>query len=100
MLRGRGCLGGVGVIFVSHEGEVFPCGYLPRSCGNVLRESLDAIWLRSPVLADLRDFDKLSGKCGHCEFRAACGGCRARAYAATGDMLAAEPICLHQPERA
>jgi radical SAM protein with 4Fe4S-binding SPASM domain len=97
MLRGRGCLGGVGVLFVSHAGEVFPCGYLPQSCGNVLGEGLEAIWRDSPVLASLRDFDKLGGKCGHCDFRAACGGCRARAYATTGDMLSAEPICLYQP---
>jgi radical SAM protein with 4Fe4S-binding SPASM domain len=93
----RGCLCGVSVLFVSHDGEVFPCGYLPVSCGSVRRNGLADIWRDSPVLADLRDVDRLKGRCGRCEYRTVCGGCRARAYAATGDYLAAEPNCSHTP---
>jgi len=93
----RGCLAGVSVAFVGHAGEVFPCGYLPVSCGNVRRTGFEEIWRKSRVLADLRDPSKLRGKCGRCEFRDVCGGCRARAYALTGDYLAAEPACTHCP---
>jgi AdoMet-dependent heme synthase len=97
MLRGRGCLAGVGVVFVSHSGEVFPCGYLPQSCGNVLRQDLGTIWRESAGLNQLRRQDEYQGKCGACEYKMTCGGCRARAYAQSGNMLTADPICGHQP---
>jgi len=93
----RGCLAGTGVLFVSSSGEVFPCGYLPVSCGSVLDRDLAAIWRDSHVLAELRDINRLGGKCGRCRYKAICGGCRARAYAATGDYLAAEPACAYEP---
>jgi radical SAM protein with 4Fe4S-binding SPASM domain len=94
----RGCLAGISVLFVSHKGDVFPCGYLPISCGSLRGEPLERIWQRSPVLAELRDFDKLKGKCSRCEFKIICGGCRARALAATGDYLGEEPHCPHEPK--
>jgi len=93
----RGCLCGISVVFVAHDGEVFGCGYLPVSCGTVRKEKLEDIWRNSAVLADLRDFDRLKGACGACEYKAICGGCRARAFAATGDYLAAEPDCSYTP---
>jgi radical SAM protein with 4Fe4S-binding SPASM domain len=93
MLRGRGCQAGTGVIFVACDGEVFPCGYLPVSCGNVLRTDLREIWNNSPVLRALRDLEGLSGKCGRCDYKRLCAGCRARALAATGDYLSEEPWC-------
>lgn len=96
-LRGRGCLAGTGVIFVSHAGEVFPCGYLPVSCGNVRERDLKDIWRDSPVLRELRNDALLSGKCGRCEYKSVCGGCRARAYAATGEWVASDPICGYVP---
>ena len=95
----RGCLAGTAVCFVSHKGDVFPCGYLPVSCGSVKQQPLAEIWRTSTVFADLRDFARLKGKCGLCEFRGVCGGCRARAYALAGDYLAAEPLCKHIPVR-
>ncbi|MBI4323336.1 MAG: radical SAM protein [Candidatus Omnitrophica bacterium] len=94
----KGCLAGTGICFVSHKGEVFPCGYLPVSCGNVKLEPFPAIWASSVVLAALRDPDCLKGKCGACEFRRLCSGCRARAYAATGDYLTEEPCCTYAPQ--
>jgi radical SAM protein with 4Fe4S-binding SPASM domain len=94
---GRGCLCGLSVMFVSHRGEVFPCGYLPVRCGSVREGELAGIWRNSDVLAKLRDFDALGGKCGRCEYRGVCGGCRARAFAATGDYLAEEPCCSYEP---
>jgi radical SAM protein with 4Fe4S-binding SPASM domain len=92
-----GCLAGSAVCFVSHRGEVFPCGYLPLVAGNVIERSLAEIWTSSPLFQRLRDRSLLTGKCGRCEFRSVCGGCRARAYAATGDEMAEEPYCIHQP---
>ncbi len=93
----KGCLAGTGVCFISHEGEVFPCGYLPAIAGDLRKQSFAEIWNDSEVFAQLRDDDNLKGKCGCCEFRHVCMGCRARAYAATGDFLAEEPFCVYEP---
>ncbi|MEW8978855.1 MAG: radical SAM protein [Symbiobacterium sp.] len=93
----RGCLAGSGVCFISHAGVVQPCGYLPVAAGNVLQTPFPEIWENSPLFRELRDPDLLGGKCGECEFRVACGGCRARAYYAYGHVLAEEPYCAHRP---
>ncbi len=93
----KGCLAGTGVCFISFEGGVYPCGYLPVEAGSLMRQGFKEIWEDSPVFAALRDTDNLKGKCGCCEFRNVCMGCRARAYAATGDMLDEEPFCVYQP---
>lgn len=93
----KGCLAGSGVCFISHQGEVFPCGYLPVMAGDLKRQSFAEIWEQSPVFQELRDTGNLKGKCGDCEFRNVCMGCRARAYAATGDYLGEEPFCVYQP---
>jgi len=95
----RGCLAGTAVCFVSHVGEVYPCGYLPVTAGSVRRESFGDIWRGSDVFRALRDPAALGGKCGICRYRAICAGCRARAYAATGDYLAEEPFCTYEPAR-
>jgi radical SAM protein with 4Fe4S-binding SPASM domain len=93
----KGCLAGTGVCFISHEGEVFPCGYLPALAGDLRKQSFAEIWNESAVFGMLRDDDNLKGKCGCCEFRHVCMGCRARAFAATGDYLAEEPFCVYEP---
>lgn len=93
----RGCLAGTGVCFLSHKGEVYPCGYLPLEAGNLRRQSFAEVWQDSPLFASLRDLDNLKGKCGACEFRNICEGCRARAFGSTGDYLAEEPFCLYTP---
>jgi heme b synthase len=93
----RGCLAGYAVCFVSHTGEVFPCGYLPVSAGNVRSESFKKVWDGAKVFQDLRDQGLLRGKCGACEYRAVCMGCRARAFASTGDYLSEEPDCVYIP---
>jgi radical SAM protein with 4Fe4S-binding SPASM domain len=96
----KGCLAGLGVLFVGHQGDVFPCGYLPVRCGNVLEESLSQIWYHSRDLAAMRDTGSLEGKCGVCGYRQVCGGCRGRAYAATGNYMAEEPFCAYVPPEA
>jgi radical SAM protein with 4Fe4S-binding SPASM domain len=93
----KGCLAGTGVCFVSHEGEVYPCGYLPVLAGDLRRQTFAEIWENSAVFEQLRDTGNLKGKCGCCEFRNICMGCRARAFAASGDFLDEEPFCIYQP---
>ncbi|UCG56733.1 MAG: radical SAM protein [Phycisphaerales bacterium] len=93
----RGCLAGLGVLFVSHQGDVFPCGYLPIKCGSILESSLTEIWHNSEDLARMRDSSRLEGKCGVCGYRLVCGGCRGRAYGATGNYMAEEPFCAYVP---
>jgi len=93
----KGCLAGLGVLFVGHQGDVFPCGYLPINCGNILKKPLAEIWYKSSDLARMRDSSALEGKCGVCGYRQVCGGCRARAYGATGNYMAEEPFCAYIP---
>ena len=93
----RGCLGGTGFCFISNTGIVQPCGFLDLNCGDVTKTSFAEIWNNSDIFLSLRNFDNLKGKCGACEYKKVCGGCRARAYEATGDYLAEEPLCNYQP---
>ncbi len=93
----KGCLGGSGFCFVSSKGDVYPCGYLPAFAGNIRQKPFKMIWEKSKVFNDLRNPANLRGKCGECEYRAVCGGCRARAYASTGDYLDEEPYCIYVP---
>ncbi len=96
----KGCLAGTGVCFISHRGEIYPCGYLPVMAGDLNKQPFAEIWEKSPVFLQLRDTDNLKGKCGACEFRNVCMGCRARAFAQTGNMLDAEPFCVYEPKAA
>ncbi|MCP4669618.1 MAG: radical SAM protein [Deltaproteobacteria bacterium] len=93
--RTRGCLAGMGFGFVSYKGDVFPCGYYPIRAGNVREESFSRIWETSPLFLKLRDFRNYDGACGKCQYIKVCGGCRARAYAVTGDDMAPEPYCSY-----
>jgi heme b synthase len=94
----KGCLAGTGVCFVSHKGEVFPCGYLPVNAGNVKTQRFAEIWDDSEVFKNLRDTDLLEGKCGICEYKKVCEGCRARAFYQSGNYLAEEPYCIYEPK--
>jgi radical SAM protein with 4Fe4S-binding SPASM domain len=93
----KGCLAGTGVSFISHRGEVFPCGYLPVEAGNVRTQPFQEIWEASPLFEELRDEDQLGGKCGICEFKGVCSGCRARAFGMAADYMAEEPFCTYEP---
>jgi len=93
----RGCLGGISFCFISHVGQVQPCGYLELNCGNVREKPFQEIWANSEIFRNLRDTDGYKGKCGQCEFRKVCGGCRARAYEISGDYMAEEPYCIYEP---
>ena len=89
---------GKGFLFVSHQGEIFPSGFLPAPAGNVRTMPLARAYRESRVFRDLRDADTLRGRCGRCEFRATCGGSRARAFALTGDAAATDPWCAYVPQ--
>jgi len=93
----RGCLAGTGFCFISHIGEVQTCGFLDVKCGDITRSTFKEVWDNSEVFNKLRNFNALDGKCGLCEYKKVCGGCRARAYEATGDYMAQEPLCTYIP---
>jgi heme b synthase len=95
----KGCLAGTGVCFISHSGEVFPCGYLPISSGNIKNKSLKEIWEKSKIFNELRNPGLLKGKCGICEYKNVCSGCRARAYFTFNDYLEEEPCCVYKPRK-
>jgi heme b synthase len=95
----RGCLGGSSFCFISHTGQVQPCGYLDLDCGQIKEKGFENIWNTSPIFKDLRNLNHYKGKCGRCEFIKVCGGCRARAYEITGDYLAEEPFCIYEPQK-
>lgn len=99
IVRGpRGINDGVGFLFVSHIGEIFPSGFLPVSAGNVRKDALATVYREHPLFRSLRDADALGGKCGVCPFRRVCGGSRARAWAVHGDVMAEDPLCAYIPK--
>lgn len=95
--RTRGCLAGLSFVFVSHSGEVQPCGYFDVQAGSVRDRQFADIWENAPLFKDLRNFRLLEGKCGKCDYLRFCGGCRARAFEITGNYMAPEPYCAYQP---
>lgn len=111
----RGCIAGLYYCRVYPNGDITPCPYLPIKLGNIREKSFSDIWFTSDVFKALRDFDTLKGKCGACDYRGVCGGCRARAYGLSsdfidfcgdlhepaelqGDYLAEDPWCVYQPK--
>jgi radical SAM protein with 4Fe4S-binding SPASM domain len=97
-LESGGCMAGTEYCRITPEGDVTPCPYMTAVAGNVRDAGgFTAVWRDSPLLHDLRDPQRLGGRCGACEYRDLCGGCRCRAYAATGDVLAEDPACTYQP---
>jgi heme b synthase len=96
---GKGCIAAQSICLIDCFGEVRPCSYFPMSAGNVKKEKFKKIWFESPLFKDLRDFKRYKGKCGSCEYINVCGGCRARAYAVTGDYMDEEPFCNYMPVR-
>jgi radical SAM protein len=98
--RGFGIRDGHGIIFVSNQGDVYPAGFLPLAVGNVREDKLVEIYRDSPLFRSLHDPSTFHGKCGQCEYRALCGGSRARAFAYTGDPLGSDPFCPYEPRAA
>lgn len=92
-----GCPAGTHYLGIRPNGDVTPCPYLPLFGGNLKEKSLTDIWRSSELFVAIRDRARLGGRCGACELSRACGGCRARAFGMTGDVMAEDPLCTHQP---
>ncbi len=90
---------GNGFLFISHRGDIFPSGFLPVHCGNVLEDDPIEVYRSHPVFRSLRDSSLLEGRCGACEFRDVCGGSRSRAFAMTRRLLGEDPACAYDPGR-
>jgi len=95
----KGCLAGQLICLIDVDGNVLPCSYFPLAAGNIRKEPLEKIWSESSLFRELRDFSSYKGACGACEYIRVCGGCRARAYAVTGDYLEQEPFCSYTPRK-
>ena len=87
-----GCIAARGMFYIKPNGDVWPCPFLPLRAGNVYEQPASEIW-ESPLFKAIRNRENLKGRCRTCSFREVCGGCRARAYAATGDPLSSDPSC-------
>lgn len=94
----KGVNDGNGFLFISHTGDIEPSGFLPIPAGNVRRDDIVDVYRDHPLFVDLRDPEKLKGRCGICEYRDVCGGQRGRAYGVTGDYLATDPACAYIPK--
>ena len=94
----KGVNDGNGFLFISHLGEIEPSGFLPITAGNVRKDDVVDVYRNHPMFKDLRDPDKLKGRCRVCEFRDICGGQRGRAYGVTGDYLETDPACVYIPK--
>ncbi|HUK49446.1 MAG TPA: TIGR04053 family radical SAM/SPASM domain-containing protein [Terriglobales bacterium] len=88
---------GKGLLFVSHDGEVYPSGFLPICTGKVPNETLGSIYRHNPTFLALRNPSSLKGRCGRCEYKEVCGGSRSRAFAEFGDAFQEDPACPYQP---
>ncbi len=92
-----GCPAGTHYMGIRPNGDVTPCPYLPVFAGSLRTAGLADLWTSSPLFTDIRRRTSLGGRCGECEMNAQCGGCRARAYGMTGDLMAEDPLCTHTP---
>jgi len=90
---------GNGFVFIDHIGQICPSGFLPVPRGNVRTDELAAVYREDEVFQRLRNANALHGKCGRCEFREICGGSRSRSFAATGAVMASDPLCVYNPGR-
>jgi AdoMet-dependent heme synthase len=93
----KGVNDGNGFLFISHRGQIMPSGFLPLDCGNVRQQDVVKVYREHPVFLDLRNYEKLKGKCVLCDYREVCGGQRGRAYGVTGDYMESDPACFYEP---
>lgn len=89
----HGCAAGWGLLYLKPNGDLWPCPFVPVSGGNIRTTNIEDIYNTSKIFKDLKSRNNLKGKCGDCENRYICGGCRGKAYSRTGDYLAEDPDC-------
>jgi radical SAM protein with 4Fe4S-binding SPASM domain len=91
-----------GYISVLENGDVIPQFYsTDLKIGNIKEKTIKEIWdevQKSDFYRGLKNPDNLKGKCGVCEYRGICGGCRTRAHAHTGDWFESDPACAYIPK--
>jgi radical SAM protein with 4Fe4S-binding SPASM domain len=92
-----GCPAGTHYMGIRPNGDVTPCPYLPVFAGSLRSASLSDLWSSSELFTGIRQRTALGGRCGECEMNGHCGGCRARAYGMTGDLMSEDPLCTHTP---
>ena len=93
---GAGMCDGNGILFISYRGDIMPSGFLPLSAGSVRDSDPLTVYRESTLFTSLRDTASFGGHCGACDVKDLCGGSRGRAYAATGDFLGEDPLCMYQ----
>lgn len=92
-----GCMAGTLYLSILPDGKVTPCPFLPKVIGGDVKETpINKIWQESPILIRLRERD-FEGKCGSCEEKAVCGGCRSYAYHLRGNLFGDDPYCKSIP---
>ncbi len=92
-----GCPAGTHYMGIRPNGDLTPCPYLPVFAGNLRSSRLADLWASSALFVEIRRRTSLGGRCGPCEMNGHCGGCRARAYGMTSDLMAEDPLCTHVP---
>src|ERR687895_213724 len=92
-----GCPAGTHYMGIRPNGDVTPCPYLPVFAGTLRSSTLADLWTSSALFGDIRRRSSLGGRCGECEMNGHCGGCRARAYGMSGDLMGEDPLCTHTP---
>lgn len=97
---GGGCLAASRYCRITPTGEVTPCPYIELSAGNVGNGGFWNIWDKSRLFTSLRDPQLLEGRCGGCEYKLLCGGCRARALVDAGNLMGEDPSCVYEPKGA
>ncbi len=90
----KGVNDGNGFLFISHIGEIQPSGFLPITAGMVRENDIVEVYRNHQIFKDLRDYSRLKGPCGSCQYRDVCGGQRGRAYGVTGDYMESDPACV------
>jgi len=96
-MQGDGCIAGIHYARVSPSGDVTACPYIEKAVGNIRETDFWQLWDESTEFKQLRD-PQLTGRCGVCEYRQLCGGCRARPMAAEGKLMAEDQFCQYQPQ--
>ena len=91
-----GCMAGIRYCRVTPEGDVTPCPYMEIAAGSIRESDFAELWAGAPLFRALR-YPKLEGKCGICEYRKLCGGCRARPFALSGELMGEDGLCDYEP---
>jgi len=94
--QGDGCIAGTHYCRITPTGGVTPCPYIEEPVASTRKLDFLTIWDNAPAFTALRA-NELTGKCGKCEYKKLCGGCRARPVAAGGKLTDEDLWCNYQP---